>query len=259
MLNPLTLDDVAAVVRLLGDIAGTDDPIAAKRRQLVGGLATLCGADVWVWAHAKVDADDRVAYFAYLDGGWASDAQRSVAMSPECSPEVRPIEQGMVRAALVAHATRTREQFVEDAAWYGSPLYRRFRAPADLDDFLFSYYPVGDGVISGVGLHRRLGRPRFADRERCLAHLVLGQIDWLHRADTAVPAADRVADLTARQRQVLLLLMGGDGRKQVARKLGLSDHTVADYTKVLYRHFDVNSRAELLAKFMAGDAGGRAT
>ena len=53
--------------------------------------------------------------------------------------------------------------------------------------------------------------------------------------------------------------MGGDARKAVARKLGLSGHTVADYTKVLYRHFGVNTRADLLTKFMAGEAAGRPT
>jgi DNA-binding CsgD family transcriptional regulator len=50
--------------------------------------------------------------------------------------------------------------------------------------------------------------------------------------------------------QVLERLLRGDGAKQVASHLGLSIHTVNDYTKELYRRFGVNSRAELLSLFV---------
>jgi DNA-binding CsgD family transcriptional regulator len=52
-------------------------------------------------------------------------------------------------------------------------------------------------------------------------------------------------------RPVLRRLLAGDAEKQAAYKLGLSPHTVHEYTKLLYRTFHVNSRGELLAQFVA--------
>jgi transposase len=40
-----------------------------------------------------------------------------------------------------------------------------------------------------------------------------------------------------------MFLISGDSRKQIAQKLNLSEHTVSDYLKEIYRNFGVNSRA----------------
>ena len=37
--------------------------------------------------------------------------------------------------------------------------------------------------------------------------------------------------------------------KQIAGRLGISTHTVNDYTKLLYRRLGVSGRAELQARF----------
>jgi DNA-binding NarL/FixJ family response regulator len=57
-------------------------------------------------------------------------------------------------------------------------------------------------------------------------------------------------DLSPRLRQTLQHLLEGDSEKQIARKLGLSPHTVHIYVKSLYKHYDVCSRSELLAKWI---------
>ncbi len=51
-------------------------------------------------------------------------------------------------------------------------------------------------------------------------------------------------------RQTLDRLLAGDSEKQIARKFELSQHTVHVYVKAIYRGFDVNSRSELLARFV---------
>jgi len=58
------------------------------------------------------------------------------------------------------------------------------------------------------------------------------------------------ADLPPRMRQTLEGLLAGDSEKQVAAKLGLSRHTVHVYVKQLYKHYEVSSRAELLAQWV---------
>jgi DNA-binding NarL/FixJ family response regulator len=61
---------------------------------------------------------------------------------------------------------------------------------------------------------------------------------------TATPAPP---PLPPRLREALACLLEGDSEKQVARRLGLSRHTVHDYAKDLYRRLGVGSRAELMA------------
>jgi DNA-binding CsgD family transcriptional regulator len=65
-------------------------------------------------------------------------------------------------------------------------------------------------------------------------------------------APENLVSLSPRERQVLLLLLGGDSQKQVASKLGLSPYTVGDHLKEIYRKLGVVSRAELLSKFISG-------
>jgi DNA-binding CsgD family transcriptional regulator len=64
------------------------------------------------------------------------------------------------------------------------------------------------------------------------------------------PPDPRLTQLPPRVRPVLERLMLGDSEKEVAATLGLSNHTVHQYIKILYRRFDVSSRGELMARFM---------
>jgi DNA-binding CsgD family transcriptional regulator len=66
----------------------------------------------------------------------------------------------------------------------------------------------------------------------------------------SAPPPDLAAGLSPRHEQTLRRLLAGDSEKQIARHLGVSHHTVHVYVKALYRHFDVSSRGELLARFV---------
>ena len=56
--------------------------------------------------------------------------------------------------------------------------------------------------------------------------------------------------LSRRQRQTLELLLAGNAEKQIAARLEISRHTVHVYVKSIYKTFGVNSRPELLAKWV---------
>jgi FixJ family two-component response regulator len=56
------------------------------------------------------------------------------------------------------------------------------------------------------------------------------------------------AGLSPRVQQTLERLMQGACPKEIAVDLGISVHTTRQYVKTLYRHFDVSTRAELIAK-----------
>jgi len=73
--------------------------------------------------------------------------------------------------------------------------------------------------------------------------------------DQLVDAPPRPIDgddegLSPRMEQTLRWLLGGDSEKQVAKKLGLSPHTVHVYVKAIYRRYGVSSRGELLARWV---------
>jgi DNA-binding CsgD family transcriptional regulator len=65
-------------------------------------------------------------------------------------------------------------------------------------------------------------------------------------AQTATPQAG----LSPAERRVLDLLVGGFGEKQIAKRLEISQHTVHNHVRAIYRCYAVHSRAELLAHFI---------
>lgn len=243
-------DDAHAALRLVADAADAPGGIVGRKQHLLAGLATLVAADVWVWAlqHFQPEALE-VGYYTLIDGGWESENQRLAWIEGSFSPEIQTLLEPMA-AHLGKHATFTRRELLPDEAWYESPLYRKYREPVGLDDLLISLRPVDSEVQSAVRLHRAVGRPPFGARERALVHAVTGGVEWLHRVEAANADLPSLAGLSRRERQVLTLLLAGHGRKQIAAHLGLSEHTVGDYTKEIHRHFEVHSRGELLARFL---------
>jgi DNA-binding CsgD family transcriptional regulator len=75
--------------------------------------------------------------------------------------------------------------------------------------------------------------------------------------DTGKPRSDVVAatelqfqthdSLSVAQRKVFQLLMTGCAEKAIARRLNLSQHTVHNHVRAIFRTFAVHSRAELFA------------
>jgi DNA-binding NarL/FixJ family response regulator len=88
-------------------------------------------------------------------------------------------------------------------------------------------------------------------RDRVSVDVADSQPERLYQFGTNVTANDKILNLSPRQREVLSCLLAGDTLKEAALKLGLSEHTVGDYVKQVYKHFSVSSRAELLALFIS--------
>ena len=58
----------------------------------------------------------------------------------------------------------------------------------------------------------------------------------------AVSEDPLLSQLTARELEVLELICGGYSNRDIAKILVISEHTVNDYTKKIYRMLDVHSR-----------------
>ena len=115
--------------------------------------------------------------------------------------------------------------------------------------------------LDGLGTSDPLQRKRRLLADLC--RLIGTEVNGNSHPAAAVraagpPGATRLAidtdGLSRRMEQTLRSLIGGDCEKQVAAKLGLSQHTVHVYVKALYRRYGVSSRGELLAKWVKNHA-----
>lgn len=79
--------------------------------------------------------------------------------------------------------------------------------------------------------------------------------EWLDRVltdDEPTPSfEDPGGDLSPAQRRVLTHLLSGLAEKEIAVRLDVSQHTVHNHVKRIYAALRVNSRPELLARFVS--------
>jgi DNA-binding NarL/FixJ family response regulator len=245
----LRVQDVRDACRLIGECRDLGSDPALWHRRMLEGLCRLIGVPVavagearWMRPHPSsqvisafevgLDSRGREAYTAYHhDLGLNGD----------------PIFRAL-RHLPGRHVTRTRRQLVSDVTWYRSVAYNDYRRPANIDDQLTSVYQVSDaGVVNVIAVHRAQGERDFSPRQpRVLSffHAELGALIGRSLVSAAEPCPDT---LSPRLRQTLACLLEGDSEKQVASRLGLSQATTHEYVTALYRHFGVQSRAQLMA------------
>jgi DNA-binding CsgD family transcriptional regulator len=141
--------------------------------------------------------------------------------------------------------TVTRQELVDDAAWYASGFYKTIAVPANFDQAIFSQVMIQSiGCIHGLGFARALGGQRFGQRETTLLNFVHAELAHLWRK----PEAVEIDSLSKRLRETIGCMQRGLGRKDMADEMGISPHTVQTYERQLYDKFNVTSRGELLAR-----------
>jgi DNA-binding CsgD family transcriptional regulator/type II secretory pathway pseudopilin PulG len=97
-----------------------------------------------------------------------------------------------------------------------------------------------------ISMSRPWGAAQFGERERKIPHrfhLELGRL-WSRRR---LAASRGMEDASPRLRQTYDRLLAGDGEKQIARRLQLSQHTVHHYVTAVYKYLKVTTRAELVS------------
>lgn len=250
----LRLRDLRDIHRLVNECRELGDDALAWRRHLLGGLGHAAGALVaaeYEGVFEPVFAPDGV-----LDWGWDAGGDRRYfdAMNREFARlgfDFTP----MYRAYLTATAAGrgpclTRADVLRDDDWYRNDYFRDYHRPAGGDAILYCMLGLQGGRSTGVALTRADGEPDFSPRDRAVvleAHRAVAALIGGPLAGYADPAPSA---LPPRTRQVLRCLLEGDSDKQVARRLGLATVTVNQHTKRIFTHFRVNSRTELLARWV---------
>jgi DNA-binding CsgD family transcriptional regulator len=155
-------------------------------------------------------------------------------------------------AALARQTGLQRHQILTDREWYDCAIYEEYMTPTLLDAFLLSVQPVpAEDTFYLFFVQRVRGDRPFPQRAAELASLCLRELARSGGARLAGARDPSIEPLSPRLRQVLGCLLEGDGERQIARRLALSCETVHQYVKMLYRHFRISSRAELLSFFLS--------
>jgi DNA-binding CsgD family transcriptional regulator len=245
---------VASVVQLLGDVAGMTEDLPLRKQALMQGLARLVDADGWLWSATQVISEQErpVSVGVLYDGlteqqfnGWLEASQIPRDQPPEDKPLTVLLSTG-------EHFTRCRHQIVPDHIWYNHPTVKQFRLALGIDHFVYSIYPLGPNQCSAIGFFRHVGREPFSDLERCICHVVVANVRWLHEASFPDHHGEGCVMLSPRQRTVLIHLLDGRTRDDIARLLDISPDTVKSHIRAVYRHFDVGSQVQLMRWFHTG-------
>jgi DNA-binding CsgD family transcriptional regulator len=247
--------DVASMITL---VASAGDPHSAmsvgERKELFfHRLSRLVPADGWMWSVSQVGpaASESIA-IDVLDGGWSSQRERKELLDVIGQAAVHEAVESAALQTLRGQCDLTfcRNDLMDEQTWQRCGLGKAWRA-AGFDHFVISILPLDASSYSGVWLCRKVHAQPFSSRDCQVLCSLFKHTAWLHQHSTEQTASVDLLTLSPRERDVLVRLLKGDSRKQVATKLNLSIHTVADHLKVIYRKLGVTSRAELLAKFIS--------
>jgi len=248
----VSVGDAWAMVRVLSEVqSGSLDP-STRRQNLVTALAPVLSACAGI-SMRVVDllpgAAPQVLFVTQAHNDYwhqknLAFLDEDLVQEPLCSAAAQKAEADCV-------STFTRRQLLSDELWYDAPRYVRHHARAGVDDCLWSVRPaMRPGEFNALGFYRPIGAQPFSQRELLMLHALHCEMGLFYAGDAAPTAGSGPAPLSVREREVLARLLAGDSEKQVALRLGISPHTVHGHVKVLYRHFNVSSRAELLARFI---------
>ncbi len=251
----LNSGDVERILELLGTALDPSQNLSIpdRKRFLAEGVCKLIDADVFMWNTAVFDplCKERIGATCVIDGGWSSSDQKFAVLQLLHDPEFsKQTTMGLLQRARRGHCfVGRREDYIDDSTW---DAIGRFWRETGLNHAILCIYPLPTPSFSGVGFHRRMEKPAFSVRDRSIVELIFDQVGWLHRHGMNEPAGEIVVGLSPRERQVLLFLLDGRNKKQIASLFKISEHTVGDYMKSIFKHFDVHSQSELQAFFMHG-------
>ncbi len=219
------------------------------RTHLLEGLDRLLGDFVGIVAEGRRTGPARtVDTSLFVDRGWDSDSSRGrwLEYMRRMGPGADPNMTAFLARFAPPHGTAVRRQIVGDREHYASDYYRDYLSPIHIDDSLCSFHELPDGSFDAVTLHRRSRDRPWSPREVELLTLVHREAATMVGGELASGEGYRLP-LAPRLQETLDATLDGLSEKEIAARMRLSEHTVHQYVKALYRRYRVRSRAELMA------------
>lgn len=258
----VSLNDVSRVIKLVREVCDLWDDPNAWRQHLLHGACRLVDGHVGMML---ADYQSAHGFFGNLEVvavvGLPAQMQSLVqpAFSQANQRHIQDVTENLMPGMtelygeIVQHGwvTAAGNQLVDEAAYHASPMYQNFWKQIDCDDFLVSIRILDEPRRpESICIDRPHGASPFSTREISLLKLLHDEIAPLVGIRLATEDQFSRDGLSKRLRDTLSLLLEGQSEKQVATVLGLGTRTVHDYVTRLYQHFQVCSRAELLAYFI---------
>jgi len=180
--------------------------------------------------------------------GWI-ESNRRLAEEPE---KCLNLQRFLKRYRHPDSASFSRPDLIRDHEWYRSSEYHDVAEVMGISDTVHSFAPIAGTADehTGVVVYRSHRRRPFKEREKLLIQCIQQELAKKLGGDLARFIDPFPSDLPPRPRAVLKLILEGEGDKQIAQKLGISIHTVNQYVKTVFHHFNVQSRAELMARWI---------
>jgi DNA-binding CsgD family transcriptional regulator len=264
--STLRVADLRAVVQLVGECRELGDDPVPWRRHLIAGMARLVRGGVAMGGEFAGVRSGRAVVIGAVDWGWENGFdrvgwERGMAEFHEHTRTTRLITftRYLARTATSYGACLARTDLIADRTWDRAWDFRNMVEPGGANHSLYCFRPLpGPGDRhAGVIVARALGAVDFSAREKGVVREAMAAVVPLVGGSLARFHEPSPSELSPRLRQVLRCLLEGDTDKQVVARLGLTRHTVNQYIKVIFRHFRVRSRAELLARWIRRGWGSR--
>lgn len=256
----VAIEDITYVVRLVREVGDRwDDPRAWREHLLLGACALLQGSAGSM--HELQFKENRPDVRTLAVVGLPAVLTTPPQSLTECVPG-REVEEVAFNAipcfgklydnfVRLGWATATRDELTGGVAFNRAALYTQFRQPLVGDDYVVSLRKVDVPERAEImEIDRSYGAAPFGPREVALLKLLHDEISPL--VGVRLTSEDHLSrnGLSRRLNETLTLLLQGHSEKEVAAQLALSPRTIHDYVTLLYKHFSVSSRAELLAYFI---------
>lgn len=248
----MSREEVVALLKLVSSTEALTPDRAVRRQRLLDTLVKYVAADAgyYCWGRGHPDSSE-VTPVAIIHSGFTPDEFAkfaTLAMAPEGKRwSAAPIAQRLQLAPL---ATISRSNAWSDDVWYESDFFKNCLEPNGWDDWLCAVCYISKDTWFNLSFIRRLRREPFTDREVRVVDCIAAGVAWLApQVSEAIPSESFIG-LSPRQRLVMLMLLDGMARKDIATSLGVTLHTINDHVKAVYQRFGINSATELAAKFL---------
>lgn len=262
----LSSNDLQTIIQSLVEVSdpSIDQTISERRHSLFVRTSSLLAADAWVWATGlrNMPGSDDFVFAGAIEGGTNKDEKETELLTQICNPG---FPQELIQLSLPNWRQKSIDSSPSFPAAFATIIVRpdidkarqKEDVPSeqiqikDLKNQILGIYPIEDFQFSFIAFLRHEQSEPFTPREQGIVDLTFKQTGWVHRAGRIQDLGELALGLTERQRQVLTYLLNGDSTKAIAARLSLSHHTIGDYIKFIYKQFKVNSRSELLSKFIS--------
>ena len=255
--STLRLQDLRALYQLIGECRDLGDDPLAWRRHLLAGLIRLCEAGVAVGGQMLGLRAGRPSVGQPVEWGWEQGFDqagwlRTLAEFGSDPSFSVTIMEYLRRGAHETGEALSRTDLLPDRAWYRSNLFEHGHRKGGVNESLICLRPVPRTAddFDGIVLLRAAGERDFSGRHRLLVREAYAIVAPLIGGALAHVGEPSPSELPPRVRDVLRCLLEGDSDKQAAARLGISKYTVNQYAKVIFLHFRVTTRPELLARWV---------